>query len=182
MLMRKPRARALAVPPAAMACALALGVSLLAVLPRTARATPPQPPLELRLVLLEPPVPGRAVPFAVEITPGIPAARLEVAISPPRDVALVRGSARATRRDVAPGRLLRFDGSLAVPPGRRHHVYVRAELVTAGGRRYTRGEHLVVLAGPLLVPDPVARTVSDGRGGTLVEYEAGAGSRPGGKR
>jgi len=162
-----PRARALAALPTAIAFTLVL----LPALPRHAHATPPQPPLELRLVLLDTPVPGRAVPFAIEVTPGIPAARLNVTIDPPRDVALVRGARRSTRSDVARGRAHRFEGALTVPPGRRRHVYVRAELVTAGGRRYTRGEHLVVLAGPLATPDPVARTVSDGRGGTLVEFE-----------
>lgn len=164
-----PRARALAAPPAVIACTLVL----LAALPPNARATPPSPPLELRLVLPERPVPGRAVPFAIEVTPGIPAARLSVTIAPPRDVALVRGTRRSTRSDVARGRAHRFEGALSVPPGRRHHVYVRAELLTAGGHRYTRGEHLVVLAGPLATPDPVPRTVSDGRGGRLVEFEGG---------
>ena len=54
---------------------------------------------------------------------------------------------------------------------------MRAELVTANGRRYTRGEHLVVLAGPLAEPDPVPRIVPDGQGGTLVEFDAARGPR-----
>ena len=66
---------------------------------------------------------------------------------------------------------------MRVPPGRRRYVYVRAELVTAAGRRYTRGENLVVVAGPLAVPDPVSRIGSDGKGGAVVEYDAARGRR-----
>lgn len=140
-------------------------------------ATPPRPPLDLRIVLLEAPPPGRDVSFAIEVTPLIPGAELRVSIVPPADVSLVRGRRIDTRRDLAPGRLQRFEAAVRVPPGRRRHVYVRAELVTAGGRRYTRGEHLVVLAGALVSPDPAVRVVPDGRGGTLVEHEAARGNR-----
>lgn len=142
-----------------------------------AGATPPRPPLELRVVLLETPRPGRDTPFAVEVTPLLPGAELRLTVAPAADVALVRGRRVEVRRDVAPGRGQRFEGALRVPPGRRHHVYVRAELVTANGRRYTRGEHLVVLAGPLAEPDPVPRIVPDGQGGTLVEFDAARGPR-----
>lgn len=160
---------------------VAIGIAILAaVVPTTrpAEATPPRPPIDLRLVLLDTPRPGRDVPFAVEATPLLPASELRLTIAPPRDVALVRGRGAESRRDVAPGRAQRFEGALRVPPGRRHFVYVRAELVTASGRRYSRGEHLVVLAGALAVPDPVARTMPDGRGGTLVEYDAAPGKKP----
>jgi hypothetical protein len=162
-----PRARSLAAVLAGSVWVLAL----VADFPGSAHATPPQPPLDLRLVLLETPVPGRPVPFAVEVTPGIPADRLTVTVVPRRDAVLVRGPARWSRAAVAAGRSHRLEGALRVTPGRRHHVYVRAEIVTPAGHRYTRGEHLVVLAGPLAVPDPPARTVADGRGGTLVEYD-----------
>jgi hypothetical protein len=170
MLMLLPRARAIRALVLVTACALAACVS-------PATATPPQPPLDLRLVLLETPRPGRDVPFAVEVTSLVPAGQLRLSIAPPGDVALVRGRRLMTWRDIAPGQAHRFEGALRVPPGRRRFVYVRAEITTPGGRRYTRGEHLVVLAGPLAVPDPVARTVSDGRGGMLVEYDGTKAAR-----
>ena len=155
-------------------------VSALALLPvPLAHATPPRSPIDLRVTLLETPRPGRDVPFAIEATPLLPGAELKVTIAPPRDVALVRGRPNESRRDVAPGRTQRFDGAVRVPPGRRHYVYVRAELVTREGRRYVQGQHLVVLAGPLATPDPQGRIVPDGRGGTLVEYDA---ARPGASR
>ncbi|MEO6462829.1 MAG: hypothetical protein ABIP29_07115 [Candidatus Eisenbacteria bacterium] len=142
-----------------------------------AGATPPRPPLDLRVVLLETPRPGRDVPFAIEVTPLVPGEQLIVTIAPPADAPLVRGRRTETRRDLASGHAQRFTGALRVPPGRRRYVYVRAELVTAGGARYTRGEHLVVLAGPLAAPDPAARTVRDGTGGVLVEYDGARGGR-----
>ena len=156
---------------------LLAGCSLLVVFAPPAGATPPRPPLDLRLVLLETPRPGRDVPFTIEVTPLVPGEQLHLTIAPPADTPLARGRRHETRRDLTPGRTQRFEGALRVPPGRRRYVYVRAELVTAAGRRYTRGENLVVLAGPLAVPDPASRSASDGRGGAVVEYDAGRGQR-----
>ena len=152
-------------------------LALLATLATDTAATPPRPPLDLRLVLLETPRPGHEVPFAVEVTPLHPdGGEVRLTITPPGDVPLVRGRRSEVRRDVARGRTQRFEGALRVPPGKRRFVYVRAELVTPAGRRYTSGGHLVVLAGPPDTPDPVERVVPDGRGGTLVEYDAARGT------
>lgn len=169
MPLHRARARRVAV--------LTLAGCALGVAAPPAGATPPRPPLDLRIVLLETPLPGRDVPFTIEVTPLVPGEQLHVTIAPPTDTPLARGRRHETRRDPAPGRVQRFAGAVRVPPGRRRYVYVRAELVTAAGHRYTRGEHLVVLAGPLAAPDPASRLAADGRGGTVVEYEAARGRR-----
>ena len=149
----------------------------LAPCPRPAGATPPQPPLDLRVVLLETPAPGKPVAYAIDVTPLLPAERLRVRVVPPRDVALaVPGDTLRFASDLAPGHARRFTGTLRVPPGRRRYVYVRAEIETASGRTWSRGEHLVVLAGAPLEPDPVARSRADGRGGALVEYDGQSGA------
>ena len=150
-------------------------LALLAFLPRPALATPPRPPLDLDVRLLETPAPGRPVRYAIEVTPLVPVERVRVFVVPPPGVDLASGAPRATlMRDLAPGRARRLEGTLRVPPGRRHYVYVRAEATTASGRTWTRGAHLVVLAGPLAVPDPPQRVVSDGRGGSVVEFDGAA--------
>lgn len=143
-------------------------------IPWPVAATPPQPPLELRLVLLESPRPGRTVGFAIEATALVPAERLRLRLTLPRDVTLARGDSLATVADPMPGRPHRFEGAFRLPPGQRRHVRVRAEIVTPGGATWTRGAHLELLAGMPATPDPVGRAVPDGRGGTLVEYDGEA--------
>lgn len=146
-------------------------LALLAALPRPVAATPPRPPLELVLRLLEDPVPGRPVRYAIEVTPLVPVERLRIRVLPPRGVELASGDTATTVRDVPRGQARRFEGSLRVPPGRRHWVRVSAEATTSSGHTWTRGEHLVILAGPLAVPDPPQRVVPDGRGGSVVEFD-----------
>jgi hypothetical protein len=156
--------------------ALVSALLTLAATPHPLGATPPQPPLELRLVLEETPRPGHPIPYAIEVTSLVPAERLRLRIVPRGGVSLARGDTLSTVTEVAPGRAHRFAGAFRIPPGLRRHVYVRAEITTAGGHVWTRGEHFVLLAGPPVVPDVIGRTVSDGRRGSLIEYD---GASPG---
>ena len=50
-------------------------------------------------------------------------------------------------------------------------IYVRATMETPDGHRYTRGENLVLLAGPSREAVPVRRVRPDGKGGEVVEYD-----------
>jgi hypothetical protein len=155
----------------------ALVLAALATIVPPAVATPPEPPVELRLVLLETPAPGRPTPFAIEVTPRVPAGRMRVRVVAPRDVALAApGDTLLLAGETGIGQSRRWTGTARVPPGRRRFVYVRVEMDTPSGRTWSRGASLEFLAGPLLVPDPVAHARADGRGGTLVEYDGAAGT------
>lgn len=149
--------------------------ALVGIVASPARATPPRPPLDLDLVVLESPVPGRPVPFAIVVTPLVPAERLRLRIVPPGDVALARGDTLSLVTDVVPGRAHRFEGAFRLPPGLRRHVYVRAEITTVGGTTWTRGGDFDLLAGPPSRPEPAGRIRPDGRGGSLVEYDGAGG-------
>ena len=143
-----------------------------------AGATPPQPPLDLRLVLLEAPAPDRVTPFAIEVVPLVQAERVRVRIVAPRGVALASpGDTLLLAGDVAPGQARRWTSAVRVSPGRRHDVRVRVEITTPAGITWSRGDHLVLLVGPLLVPDPVARPGTDGHGGAVLEYDGQATAR-----
>ncbi|MGH7725294.1 MAG: hypothetical protein ACREOU_07670 [Candidatus Eiseniibacteriota bacterium] len=150
---------------------LGLALALAGTLVSRSPATPPSPPLEFSIELLESPRPGRPVRFAVVARPLVDAERLRIRVVTPRDCALVTGDTLSHRSHVSPGRTERLEYSVRIPSGLKRYVYVRAELETPGGHVYTRGENLVLLAGVPLFPEAQARPVPDGRGGTGLSFD-----------
>jgi len=137
----------------------------------TARATPPSPQLEFEVTALAVPVPGRPVPFAVEVRPLVAGETLRIRVLPPADCALTSGDTLVVLPAPAKDEAARFTYSITIPSGVRRYVYVRAELVTATGRRIVRGKNLVLVAGPLLVPDAVPRVVPLGSGESGLVFD-----------
>jgi hypothetical protein len=138
---------------------------------RAAHATPPSPQLDLDVTPLSAPVPGRPVTFAVEVTPLVEGETIRIRVRPPADCALTSGDTLLVVRAPAQGETRRFEYAIAIPSGVRRYVYVRADLVTASGRHITRGKNLVLVAGPLLVPDVAPRVVSRGAGESGLEFD-----------
>ena len=167
MTRHHPRAHALRIP-------LLVFVALLAgacfAVPG-AFATPPQPLLDLDVTALSAPVPGRPVRFAVEVTPLAEGETIRIRVHPPADCALAGGDTLLVAPAPAKGEALPHEYTITIPSGVRRYVYVRAELVTASGRRITRGKNLVLLAGPLLVPDAVPRVEPAGKGESGLVYD-----------
>ncbi len=167
MTRHRPRAFALSSPIALFAC-LVVAACFFA---PGAGATPPSPQLELAVEPLAVPVPGRPVPFVVEVEPLVEGETLRIRVRPPGDVRLLGGDTLIVVPAPPLGQKARFEYSVAIPSGVRRYVHVRAELVTASGRRITRGKNLVLTAGPLLVPDAVPRVQALGDGEQGVVYD-----------
>lgn len=137
------------------------------VLPALAR--PPLPPLEVKLEALDPLVPGHAARFRLTAVPRFPADEIQVEIVPGPGVRWLSGvrSFRAlASRDVSLERVF----SVRVPDRGREPLYVRFEAKGPHGVVWKRG------AGVGLGPEPPSRTVSDGRGGQAIEYDAAKAS------
>jgi hypothetical protein len=167
MTRHRPRAHALASPIVVLA-ALVLEACLAV---PGAHATPPSTRLELDVEPLTVAVPGRPTRFAVLVEPLAAGETLRILVRPPADCTLVSGDTLLVVPAPPVGETARFEYAISIPSGVRRHVYVRAELVTAEGRRITRGKNLVLLAGPLLVPDAVSRDVPLGDGASGVAYD-----------
>jgi hypothetical protein len=136
-----------------------------------ARATPPSPQLDLRVETVGPAVPGRPVPFTIEVTPLVEGETIHVRVRPPADCTLIAGDTLLVVPASAKGETARFEYAVSIPAGVRRYVYVRAELFTASGRRIMRGRNLVLLAGPPLVPDvaPRIEPLGDGESGLVFD-------------
>jgi hypothetical protein len=158
------------------ACLALAGASVRAPI---AHATPPSPPLEFEVRALAVPVPGRPTPFVVEVAPLVPGETLRLRVVLPSDATLTRGDTLTVAPAPAVGERARFEFAVSIPSGVRRYVYVRAELVTATGRRITRGQNLVLVAGPLLVPDAVGRVVPAGGGESGLVYDGEPASKIG---
>ncbi len=153
------------------ASVLGLALLLAGTLVSRSPATPPSPPLDFLITLLESPRPGRPVPFAVEVRPLVDGERLRIRIVVPRDCSLVGGDTLRHVPRPAAGRTERLEYAVRIPPGLRRQVYVRAELETPGGHVYTRGENLILLAGEPREPPIRPRMVPDGRGGQGLSFD-----------
>jgi hypothetical protein len=158
--------------------AFALTLSLGAVAPRFAWATPPSPPIDFVLSVQPGNGSGGPVPFSVEVVPLIPGASLTIEVDPATDVQVSGGLLRRTLTSPQAFARTRLDFAARLPRGLLRRVYVRATLVTADGARYTRGENLALLDGPRLDPEPQFRLVDDGRGGRLAAYDVSQPSAP----
>jgi len=134
-------------------------------------ATPPSPPLDFTVRAIQAPRPGVPVDFIVEVTPRAACERLVVRVVLPADCGLTRGDTLRSVPAPAVGSTGRLDYSVRIPPGLTRRIYVRATMETPDGHRYTRGENLVLLAGPSREPVPARRVGPDGRGGEVVEYD-----------
>ncbi len=137
-------------------------------------ATPPQTPLDVRVRLLDAPSPGRPIRFEIEVEPLVPGERLRLRVRLPLGVQLDGLDTLTSFADPVAGSVQRVTGTLRGAPHRRHHVALFAELDVAGGRTWTRGETFSWLAGASAVREPMARLVTDGRGGSLGAFDGTA--------
>jgi len=146
-----------------------LALCLAAAWSAPALGRPPTPPLEVQLIPLDPLRPGATARFRVVAVPRFPADEIRVEVRPGRGVPWVSGS-RTLRAPARAGRPLEHEFAVRVPTAGREPLYVRIEAVGPGGVVWRRG------VGMGLGPDARAeraRIVSDGRGGTTIEFEAG---------
>jgi len=130
-----------------------------------ADARPPLPPLEVKLEALDPLLPGHAARFRWSAVPRFPGdeIRVEIVSGPSiRWMSGVRTFRARALRDVSLERVF----SVRVPERGREALYVRFEATGPNGVVWKRG------AGLGLGPESPWRSVSDGRGGQAVEYDA----------
>ena len=131
-------------------------------------ARPPIPPLEVRLEALDPLTPGQPARFRIAVVPRFPADEIRVEVRSGAEVRWLAG-ARSFRVGAKRDLTVERQFTVRVPAGARAPLYVRVEAVGPGGVVWRRG------VGMGLGPDARAeraRIVPDGRGGTVIEYEA----------